>query len=706
MPPPVFTPSIPSALPWIPPGSGVVVAGYRLPDGMIYVGEGLRPLSGARDVEPALVNPRLPVDRDNPNHSGEGVPYWPSYSSITPSDRAAFLAWMATGRRAPEAYIGYVFLFLYGIERRLLGDAQRAPIAPAERDALLAEVTRLLAIYGANRSFRGYAAELLAALWMGMGAPVYERVEPPSEPHGGELPLLLRLALGQLARDGRPIPAPWALAWVLCDPQASLLTPIRRCPDEIRALFRIRYAEAYGAGLSLPPGGRPLTRSYRPASASFGGEIKLTAPGVSDPTARTKPLAALHRIAEQCAGELDAFSRWIGKRPADRDSVAAVGLLPAELIAEHRGSEVQSLLEAVEARLGARERTLVPGAEILRGVAAKKEVMALANLLQRRGYGMEPDVRFGGETASADGKLVVFRIPADAPATASGAYRAAALLTQLAVTMAAADGEVSAPEVQQIEAQLGGLTDLTPAERARLLARTELLAQEPPRLAGLKKRLDELDERQRIAVADLVVAMAAADGRIDPAEVKLLVKLFPMLGFDASEVYRRIHALAGAHATPATAPVSARPAEPGRGFKIPAPPGAEQGAVVLDMALVRSKLAETSAVADLLGSIFTEEAPPSPPDEPPETAPEPSRDAPAVPTGPLDERHARFVRRLAERPSWPRAEVTAIAASLGLLPDGALEVVNEAAFDACGSAVSTGDDPIEIDAGVIEELCA
>ena len=538
-------------IPWIPPGSGIVIAGYRLPGGMIYVGEGLPPLNGARDVEPALINPRLPVDRDHPNRSGQGVPYWPSYSALTPADRAAYLEWLAGGRSDPQAYVGYVFLFLYGIERRLLGDAQRAPVAPAERDALHAEVTRLLAVYGDHRSFRGYATELLAAMWMGVDVRVYERVEPPVEPHGGELPLLLRLALGQLVRDGRPIPADWARSWVLCDPQTTLLTPMRRCPDELRALFRIRYAETYGEGLVLKPGGRPLTRSYRPASASFGGEIKLAAPGVSDPTARTRPLSDLHKVAEQCAGELDAFSRWIGKHPDERGSVAAVGLLPAELIALHRGSEVESLLRAVEGYLGAGAMALSPAAEILCGAAAKKEIVALEHLLQRKGYGMEPDVRFGGELASADGKVVVFRVPPGAPTTPSGPYRAAALLVQLAVTMAGADGEVSAPEIQQIEAQLGALRDLSPTERTRLLARTQVLAQDPPGLAGLKKRLDGLDERQRVAVADLVIAMAAADGRIDPGEVKLLLKLFPMLGFDASEVYRRIHALTGAHATPA-----------------------------------------------------------------------------------------------------------------------------------------------------------
>src|SRR6185312_14537562 len=121
--------------------------------------------------------------------------------------------------------------------------------------------------------------------------------------------------------------------------------------------------------------------------------------------------------------------------------------------------------------LAAGAMAFAPAAEILRGVRARKDLVALAHLLQRRGYGMEPDVRFGGEPACADGKVVVFRLPEGAPTAASGPYRAAALLVQLAVTIAGADGEVSAPEIQQIEAQLGAMRDLSPAERARLLAR-------------------------------------------------------------------------------------------------------------------------------------------------------------------------------------------------------------------------------------------
>lgn len=677
---------------------------------MLYVGEGLSPVRGLRDVEPALINPRLPVDRANPNRRGEGMSYWPSYSEITPAARAAYLEWLAGGRSDPNTYIGYVFLFFYGLERRLLGDVRRTAISPAERDAIFAEVTRLLGTYGHHRSFRGYATEFLGAARMGTDVRVYEREAPPLESSGSELPLLLRLGLGQLARDGRPIPAPWALSWVLCDPLINLPMPVRRCPEEFHELFRARYTRAFGEGLSLKPGGKDLAISYRPASASFGGELVLTAPGVPDVTARKRPAVKFHEIAEQCASELDAFSRWIGRNPDKRGSLAALGFLPSELIATHQGAEIVALCRTVEHHLGGKAVALAPAAEIVQGKRAKADMVALAQLLQKKGYGIEPDVRFGGELPDQEGKVAVFRVPDDAPTTASAHYKAATLLVHLAVAMAAADGHVSDAEVQQIDAQLRALDSLSPPERARLLARAQLLAQGPPGLTGLKKRVEPLDARQKSAVADLIVAMAGADGRIDPAEVKLLVKLFPMLGLEQGEVYRRIHALAGAQATTAGAPVTVKAAESRRGFKIPPPSAVEANGIALNMAAVQAKLAETSAVAALLGAIFVEEAPAPSGETPPGGGAQTAERAPGVPAGPpvrgLGVGHSALVRRLAARSTWSRAEVEGLTAGLGLLTDGALELVNETAFDVCGSAAWSGDDPIEIDGDVMKELCS
>lgn len=689
---------------WLEPGRPVDVAGYSLPGGMIYVGEGLSPVRELREVEPALIQPGLPVDSAAPNRTGEGMPYWPSYASITPRDRAAYLEWLAGGRKAPGAYVGYVFLFFYGLERRALADSRHVPVTTEERLAICTEVERLLGLYGTSSSFSGYATELLGAMWLGTDVRVYERLSPPSSPIRGDLPLLLRLGLGQTARDGRPIPAEWALSWALCDPTTSLPTAVRRCPQETRALFRVRYREAFGDGLVITrPSSRDLTISYRPASSSFGGGMMLSAPGVPEVTSRRRPVEKFLEVLQDCAGELDAFSRWIGKNPDKRETLAAAALLPAEILDEHQGSEVMALCQRVAEKIAGRDIAMLTTSDLLSTDPVKTEWVLLAQLLQKKGFGIEPDVRFGADPPKSGARVALFRLPAGAPAVASEHYTGASLLIQLAVGMAAADGHISDDEQRQIDSLVANMDSLSPAERARLLARAHLLAAEPPTLTRLKKRLSALDSRARNNVADMLVAMAGADGRIDPAELKMLAKVFPLLGFDASDAYRRIHALAGSAASVTPEPITVRGASPAAGVPIPSPAKAAETGVSLDMRAVQAKLAESAQVAALLGSIFAEEEP-VPSTAAPSRAAESPPDVPPVKN--LDARHSALVRALAEKPSWSRSELDRLAGSLGLLPDGALEVVNEAAFDTCGGPVAEGDEPILIDSDNMKELLA
>jgi hypothetical protein len=54
-------------------------------------------------------------------------------------------------------------------------------------------------------------------------------------------------------------------------------------------------------------------------------------------------------------------------------------------------------------------------------------------------------------------------------------------------------------------------------------------------------------------------------------------------------------------------------------------------------------------------------------------------------------------------------ELERLAGELGLLPDGALEIINELAFERCGALLIEeveGDETLEIDAQVLEEMLA
>ena len=70
----------------------------------------------------------------------------------------------------------------------------------------------------------------------------------------------------------------------------------------------------------------------------------------------------------------------------------------------------------------------------------------------------------------------------------------------------------------------------------------------------------------------------------------------------------------------------------------------------------------------------------------------------------LDATHTKFLKILAQQYTWGRDALESKASELNLMLDGALEVLNDAAFDSCEEPLTDGDDPIELDADVLEQL--
>jgi hypothetical protein len=111
---------------WISEPTTVEVAGIEFQGELLYYGKADR-----RSNHRALVDPTLAVASDA-DSLGSSLGYWPNYSELTPSARRAYLEWLASGRCAPNAPIGYVFVYFYGLERRLIAekseqDARRDP---------------------------------------------------------------------------------------------------------------------------------------------------------------------------------------------------------------------------------------------------------------------------------------------------------------------------------------------------------------------------------------------------------------------------------------------------------------------------------------------------------------------------------------------------------------------------------------------------
>jgi uncharacterized tellurite resistance protein B-like protein len=635
--------------------------------------------------------------------------YWPSYSDIAPNCRAAYLQWLADGRHATDAYIGYVFLYFYGLERRLLVDAERSMAARAERPTLVAEVQRLMSIYGTNGSFRSYAQSLLAAV---MPADTERRYlsPPPTRRESWEPPFELRLGLGQLAADGKPIPLIWALAWLHLHPEAWLRKPATRCPDEFDEIFARLYRHRYGDGVLVTPGSAMLRYTYRPASAAIAGRRLSVGDRVPDVADLDLPLNHLRELAREACNALDAYSRYLGRHPDAAGTAPALALLPAG-IERPVDAATHALLTWAQDSLGASERVEVPASELLTRWSAastgspfgKSGAILLARVLERRGLGLEPDVRFGGPVPSGETPVVLFRRGAEVVNAPSGGYTVAATLTQLGAAVASADGQVASGEEDLLERRVVRAFDLAEDERRRLRALFMRALSDPPAPAALRKRTGLLSASQRQDARDLLIALAVSDGTVAPAEIDLLTRLFDLLGLDQSEVYSQLHVLGAENLTRLRtagdpAPRYAIP-PPGRST----PPATDHSAavVVLDPELIKARLAESARAASYLADIFTDD------DQTPEIAEPSSLGKSEVPNGSvggLDVPHTALLGRLADRSSWTRSDFDNLAAELGLLPDGALEILNDAAFEAVGEPVCEGNDPIEINSYAVEEM--
>ncbi|MFG2045253.1 TerB N-terminal domain-containing protein [Dactylosporangium sp. NPDC048998] len=681
---------------WVPPGQILDVAGHRIPGGMFYTGRGLHDAHGG--TEPALIDPGLPIDPARPDWDGGSLPYWPSYTQILPGARAAYLAWLADGRRYAQAPIGYVFLYFYGLERRVLSDLQHDGTVRYELATIAAEVRRLLGVYGENRSFRTYATDFLAVLDLigdGSGTVAVPDEPPPAAGDCWSPPITLRLGLGCFARDGEPVPVEWARTWAWFHPAIYARTPQERCPDEFRELFAIRYAQRFGDGIAISSGSRQLTVGYRPASAGIGDmTLRMQVPDVLEEPAVS---ARLRDLVGSVTDDLDAYSRWVGRHPDKRGSLAEAALLPMELLAGRTG-QVDPLRRWCEENL---ERGLVDATDLIRfwetatpHKATKAESVGLVQLLGRLGFGIEPDVRMGGAPLSA-GPAVLFQCGPDAPTSARPPYLAVTLLLHLAVAVGLADGEVSAVEQEHLVGHVRHAFQLTAAEMDRLAAHIRWLTATGVKLTGLKRRLAGLTTAAKRDIADFAVSVAAVDGVVSPAEVTTLTKIYKLLDLDGGDVFGRLHdAVSGPVVVRERVTVDDE-------YRLPPRPAGQpaRAGFALDDAAIAAKLADTASVSALLATIFVDDDPQA--DAVPAATPQPA--AEPVVVG-LDAAHSRMVRLLAAKPSWSRPEFDRLAAGCGLLPAGALDVLNEAALDRLGDTVVDGDETLHVNTEILEGL--
>jgi len=684
-----------SGLPrWVPAGETIVVAGVRIGGGMIYVGTPKSDYSWSR--ENCLIDPTLPVSQSNFDHAGESLGYWCAYGDIRPAARAAYLDWLARGRSSPDVGIGYLFLFFYGLERRLFVDK-----ALGELDSIVTEVRRLLDIYGENYSFSNYARRLLEAAELLGDAETTRPAITVDIRNGFEIPLAVRRYLGTRLASKTPFDADDALLWLFALPDTYLRTAATRCLDELHELWRVRYDERYPAGLSPRTPKTRITGAYRAASGRF--EVNISVGDLPDISAVQAPIAGLRDLLASCTDDLDAYSRLVGRKPDARGTLEAAVCLPPELADSRFAAGVQEVRQGFDQLFGDSRVTPVAlrrlcelvGVELLDPKVVAATHRHLASILDRLGIGFEPDRRYGGGSLAIDGQTVIFMAGGGGPVDPDRPeYTAARTMVEIAALAATSDGVVDPAEFDSISRDLTAMDELSAADRTRLLAHALYLLRSPPKQQAALSRLSKLSSAGRGRVVSSAVAAVLADGHVRPEEVRFLERLHKAVGLPKEDVYATLHR----GSVVFDEPVVVASAHWSQGAPIPAE--AIQTVAIDDARLARIR-SETAEVSELLASIFAEDDTPG---VPPKQR-EPSAAVPAQFAG-LDPAHASLLEKILGAGSLDRSSFDQHARGLRLLPDGALETINDWAFGAFDEAILEGDEIVVAVEHLREQLSA
>ena len=639
------------------------------------------------------VDPTLNVSAWTSDWRGEDVQPWNGYPDLSSANRLAFVGFLNSNRRDARFGLGFVLLYLRGIEHRLLEELPRIEDRADEAVLLLNEVDELRQAYGQDHYFRRQCQELIEFAQVKLDLCELE-FEP--DLRGWSLPNQVLTARALLHQQG--LTENLAFAWAQTQVDELRSSTWNCVRNEVALRFKQLYNATFPQGMVIKAGKSKLTLGYTPIG-SYTDSIQFKT-DLPDVTRSVAPIRPLVELVKQAAADLEGLRK--ARRSKNRSPVGELAALPESLRGTWVPTELQDLARMLAKRVAAETAPLIAARTLAQAFAlddspklGKRDMTAMILALENMGFAIEPDLRFHGPIPSLDDQVVIFALPPQAARAPSPSYEASLLMIQAAVTLASGDAPIAPSELSAATRAIEKQFALPQSERTRLEAHLRLLQQAPVPLSRLEGKTRQLAEHDREAFAHALLDIAASDGQISPEEVRVIERFYKALGLDASRVPADLHhASVGVRRPSALSPKS----------------------MGLDVQVIEAKLAETARVQKVLSQIFTEAEEPTAPEKTisevvsvlPDQALVPSTQAvEALPLG-LDADHITLLAQVLAQGSedWPQAEFESLCQGLELFPAGAMEMLNEASFSLCGEALIEGDDPLYVNDYAKAELAA
>ena len=528
---------------WIASNETIIVGKHTISGGHFYSG-GILAGRYEGDIESSLVDNTLQIANADYTFQDTSLGYWASYNALSPKCRGAYLEWLKSDRDMADVPIGYLFIYFYGLERRVLLDYDDGDVEDCELQEICNEILRLQEIFKDNYSFSSYSTQLLnyIAIQHPDVTDISNRLNSNSLSSD-----FFRIKLAETVTNGLPIDAELALTWIYDHPDHNLRTPSRRCANEYKELFKIKYKRKFPDGIIVKPNKTVLKLHYNPANKSLNYR-EYGPSDLCDPSVLSAPVNKIAKIAYECTEELDALSRYLGRKDNSKDDVSALLLLPDELLNAVNHPIITKFKDTAQKQLSNNEG-VIPVQEVWAHTGLeqpskfnKKQIEIVEGLINKAGYGFAPSSNLHGVKIKFDDVMIIHK-PFEDNIENTPVFDDTAIKLRLGSIVAHADLNIHDSEKTFLNEIIYSNDNLTSLEKSSLEVFLKWLLISPATFNGVKSSLSSLRDKDTEVVRRMLINTALSDGKIDPEEVKNIEKLYTTLGLNKADVPGDIHAV-------------------------------------------------------------------------------------------------------------------------------------------------------------------
>lgn len=673
---------------WISREQVVNVQGINIEGGFFY-------FTPNRHAQPhsSLIEGDLPLGNGHGDFCRQLHGYYPNYRAIEPDDRRAFLNFLASDRSNPQTGIGFVFLYFYGLERRLMQYVRKGIKRNVEIEAAILEIRRLLDIFSTNNSFKRYAAKLIDFFHDDTQVVDPETVlsyvlpKPETGIISGRVPKRdISIALAQLVEKNSLVSLDWAYVWFHQFP-VSLDGFVFRNKSLLYKTFSYVFNKRYPSGFKASPGA-PLVTSYY---ASAGDMSVISLPigtNLTDVVNFDGNLDNIKDLIIELSKLTESYSRSRKKHNFSNANIEPFLDLPVMLWPEKFLNVAENLVSGNSAR-ELFLYTITDSFKIKN--ASKSTLIKLFTNLAALGIHSEPSQISSAKVSKPENTLILFRSEPNGHLTKlSPAFSIALIYIELAAVF------IKATDSAQNLSEFEGLSDF---EHKLLSAKASLLQANPTPLTKIKGRISQLPNADRYQVAKTLVSMTSASDKLTPAKIKLFEKIFNTLAIpDKLQLY--VNEVSKVKESVLRKNKLAS-------LALPEFNRSQDNDIVLDFAKIAALQTENLQVSSLLSTVF---------DQDHEIADSYVKADTHVATTPLifsvgfsvfadlKPKQAAFLETVLTRNIWPRDELDKVASSFGLMLDGSIELINELSWDCFDDSLIGGEEDLELNTVIATQI--